>query len=128
FLHPYLGGSEGWRVEQNHHQHYRSRTEIELSVNRFHFVRKAKEQDLMRITKVTAHEVLDSRGNPTVEGEVVLDEGTTASAIVPSGASTGEKEAVEPRDGDTRRYGGGGGVPAGNKVNTKITQGPVGER
>lgn len=48
----------------------------------------------MRIAKVTAHEVLDSRGNPTVEGEVVLDDGTTASAIVPSGASTGEKEAV----------------------------------
>ena len=53
----------------------------------------------MRIAKVTAHEVLDSRGNPTVEGDVVLDDGTTASAIVPSGASTGEKEAVELRDG-----------------------------
>lgn len=48
----------------------------------------------MRIAKVTAHEVLDSRGNPTVGEEVVLDDGMTASAIVPSGASTGEKEAV----------------------------------
>ena len=62
----------------------------------------------MRIAKVTAHEVLDSRGNPTVEGDVALEDGTAASAIVPSGASTGEKEAVELRDGDTRRYGGKG--------------------
>src|SRR5215475_7131135 len=80
----------------------------------------------MRITKVTAHEVLDSRGNPTVEGEVVLDEGTTASAIVPSGASTGEKEAVELRDGDTRRYGGKGVLRAVENVNTKIAQAIVG--
>ncbi len=80
----------------------------------------------MRITKVTAHEVLDSRGNPTVEGEVVLDDGTTASAIVPSGASTGEKEAVELRDGDTRRYGGKGVLRAVGNVNTKIAQALVG--
>lgn len=80
----------------------------------------------MRIAKVTAHEVLDSRGNPTVEGEVVLDDGTTASAIVPSGASTGEKEAVELRDGDTRRYGGKGVLRAVENVNTKIAQAIVG--
>jgi len=80
----------------------------------------------MRITKVTALEVLDSRGNPTVEGEVVLDDGTTASAIVPSGASTGEKEAVELRDGDTRRYGGKGVLRAVENVNTKIAQAIVG--
>jgi enolase len=80
----------------------------------------------MRITKVTAHEILDSRGNPTVEGEVVLDDGTTASAIVPSGASTGEKEAVELRDGDTRRYGGKGVLQAVKNVNTKIAQAIVG--
>jgi enolase len=89
-------------------------------------VRKAKEQDAMRITKVTAHEILDSRGNPTVEGEVVLDDGTTASAIVPSGASTGEKEAVELRDGDTRRYGGKGVLKAVENVNMKIAQAIVG--
>jgi enolase len=80
----------------------------------------------MRITKVTAHEILDSRGNPTVEGQVVLDDGTTASAIVPSGASTGEKEAVELRDGDTRRYGGKGVLQAVKNVNTKIAQAIVG--
>ena len=80
----------------------------------------------MRITKVTALEVLDSRGNPTVEAEVVLDDGTTASAIVPSGASTGEKEAVELRDGDARRYGGKGVLRAAENVNTKIAQAIVG--
>lgn len=80
----------------------------------------------MRITKVTAHEVLDSRGNPTVEGEVVLDDGTTASAIVPSGASTGEKEAVELRDGEARRYGGKGVLQAVENVNAKIAQAIVG--
>jgi enolase len=89
-------------------------------------VKNAKEQNAMRITKVTALEVLDSRGNPTVEGEVVLDDGTTASAIVPSGASTGEKEAVELRDGDMRRYGGKGVLRAVENVNTKIAQALVG--
>ena len=80
----------------------------------------------MRITKVTALEVLDSRGNPTVEAEVALDDGTTASAIVPSGASTGEKEAVELRDGDARRYGGKGVLRAVENVNAKIAQAVVG--
>jgi enolase len=80
----------------------------------------------MRIAKVTAHEVLDSRGNPTVESEVVLDDGTAASAIVPSGASTGEKEAVELRDGDTRRYGGKGVLRAVENVNTLIAPAVVG--
>jgi enolase len=89
-------------------------------------VKNAKEQNAMRITKVTAHEILDSRGNPTVEAEVVLDDGTTASAIVPSGASTGEKEATELRDGDTRRYGGKGVLRAVENVNTKIAQAIVG--
>jgi enolase len=74
----------------------------------------------MRITKVTALEVLDSRGNPTVEGHIVLDDGTIASAIVPSGASTGEKEATELRDGDKKRYDGKGVLKAVENVNTKI--------
>ena len=54
------------------------------------------------IEQVGAREILDSRGNPTVEVEVALDDGTLARAAVPSGASTGEHEAVELRDGDTR--------------------------
>jgi enolase len=60
------------------------------------------------IEQVGAREILDSRGNPTVEVEVALDDGTLARAAVPSGASTGEHEAVELRDGDTSRYGGKG--------------------
>ncbi|MCU1591629.1 MAG: phosphopyruvate hydratase, partial [Frankiales bacterium] len=60
------------------------------------------------IEAVGAREILDSRGNPTVEVEVALDDGTLARAAVPSGASTGAYEAVELRDGDASRYGGKG--------------------
>ena len=60
------------------------------------------------IEQVGAREILDSRGKPTVEVEVALDDGTLARAAVPSGASTGEHEAVELRDGDKSRYGGKG--------------------
>lgn len=60
------------------------------------------------ITRITALEILDSRGNPTVRAAVTLASGVTASASVPSGASTGEHEAVELRDGDPARYGGKG--------------------
>ena len=60
------------------------------------------------IDAVGAREILDSRGNPTVEVEVALDDGTIARAAVPSGASTGQFEAVELRDGDKKRYGGKG--------------------
>ena len=74
----------------------------------------------MFITQVTAQEVLDSRGNPTVEGQVTLEDGTVGSAIVPSGASTGEREAVELRDGDEKRYGGKGVMKAVRNVETKI--------
>ena len=62
----------------------------------------------MKIKSITAQELLDSRGNPTVEAEVVLENGISSRALVPSGASTGEKEAVELRDGDPIRYGGKG--------------------
>ena len=60
------------------------------------------------IVDITAREILDSRGNPTVEVEVVLDSGALGRAAAPSGASTGTHEAVELRDGDTARYGGKG--------------------
>ncbi|HEV8527733.1 MAG TPA: phosphopyruvate hydratase, partial [Actinomycetes bacterium] len=60
------------------------------------------------IEAVTAREILDSRGNPTVEVELALEDGTAARAAVPSGASTGQFEAVELRDGDPSRYGGKG--------------------
>src|ERR1700722_3559574 len=72
------------------------------------------------ITDVTAREILDSRGNPTVEAEVTLDAGVAARAAVPSGASTGEHEALELRDGDAARYGGKGVAKAVKNVTTKI--------
>ena len=73
-----------------------------------------------RIIDVYAREVLDSRGNPTVEVEVTLEDGTLGRAIVPSGASTGENEALELRDGDKARYLGKGVLKAVENVNEKI--------
>lgn len=72
------------------------------------------------IEQVWAREIMDSRGNPTIEAEVVLEDGTTGRAAVPSGASTGENEAVELRDGDKLRYLGKGVVKAVENVNEKI--------
>ena len=80
----------------------------------------------MRITNVTATEVLDSRGNPTVEAIISLDDGTQATAIVPSGASTGEREAAELRDNDPRRYGGKGVLKAVANVETRIAPAIIG--
>lgn len=74
----------------------------------------------LQIQKIHAREILDSRGNPTVETEVTLADGTTASAAVPSGASTGAYEAVELRDEDLHRYGGKGVLQATQNVNTVI--------
>lgn len=74
----------------------------------------------MKIQSVKAREVLDSRGNPTVEAVVGLDNGVVESAMVPSGASTGEKEAVELRDKDPKRYNGKGVLTAVKNVNEKI--------
>lgn len=73
-----------------------------------------------KIVKVTALEILDSRGNPTIRVRVELDNGITAAASVPSGASTGENEALELRDGDKSRYGGKGVLQAVANVNTRI--------
>ena len=74
------------------------------------------------ITEIHAREILDSRGNPTVEADVVLASGARGRAAVPSGASTGEREAVELRDGDTKRYGGKGVRKAVKHVNEDIRQ------
>jgi enolase len=74
------------------------------------------------IETVWAREILDSRGNPTIEAEVVLEDGTTGRAAVPSGASTGENEAVELRDGDDLRYLGKGVLKAVANVNEKISR------
>src|SRR4026209_1360523 len=75
---------------------------------------------LTGIAKVNAREILDSRGNPTVEVDVHLEGGAMGRAAVPSGASTGEHEAWELRDGETKRYGGKGVLKAVANVNGKI--------
>ncbi len=80
----------------------------------------------MYITEVIGREVLDSRGNPTVEVDVILECGAMGRAAVPSGASTGEHEALELRDGDKKRYGGKGGTKAVNNVNTVIADALLG--
>ncbi|WP_028217736.1 phosphopyruvate hydratase [Paraburkholderia oxyphila] len=80
------------------------------------------------IDTILADEILDSRGNPTVEVTVTLGNGITASAAVPSGASTGEFEAVELRDGDPRRYGGKGVLSAVRHVNEEIAWALTGMR
>ncbi len=72
------------------------------------------------IIDITAREILDSRGNPTVEVDVLLETGTMGRAAVPSGASTGKHEAVELRDGDKKRYGGKGVLKAVSAVNDRI--------
>ena len=76
----------------------------------------------MKIQQIKAREVLDSRGNPTIEADVILDNGIIGSAMVPSGASTGQREALELRDGDKSRYLGKGVLKAVDFINTEINQ------
>ena len=75
-------------------------------------------KQLLEIADIIGREILDSRGNPTVEVEVVLEDGTVGRAAVPSGASTGIYEACELRDGDKSRYNGKGVLTAVKNVNT----------
>jgi len=81
---------------------------------------------MARIVDVKASEILDSRGNPTVEVEVYLASGLVGTAMVPSGASTGEREAIELRDGDKSRYLGKGVLKAVANVNTEIREAVIG--
>jgi enolase len=78
------------------------------------------------IVDVVAREILDSRGNPTIEADVLLESGVMGRAAVPSGASTGSREAIELRDGDKARYGGKGVLKAVEHVNTEISEAIVG--
>ncbi len=80
----------------------------------------------MKIKKIKAREMLDSRGNPTVEADVILDDNTVGSAMVPSGASTGQREALELRDGDKSRYLGKGVLKAVEFVNNEINEALIG--
>src|SRR5213082_3517210 len=77
---------------------------------------------MSQIDHIHAREILDSRGNPTVEADVILVTGERGRAIVPSGASTGEHEAVELRDGDENRYLGKGVLKAVENVNGEIAE------
>ena len=77
---------------------------------------------IARIEKVRAREIIDSRGNPTIEADVYLDDGTVGTGAAPSGASTGEFEALELRDGDKARFGGKGVTKAVENVNTVINK------
>jgi len=81
----------------------------------------------LRIQAIHGREVLDSRGNPTVEVDCILENGLVGRAIVPSGASTGEHEALELRDGDKKRFLGKGVLKAVASVNTKIAPALVGK-
>jgi len=78
------------------------------------------------IVDIVAREILDSRGNPTIEADVLLESGAMGRAAVPSGASTGSREAIELRDGDAGRYGGKGVMKAVESVNTEISEAIVG--
>src|SRR3977135_1442660 len=79
------------------------------------------------IVDIVGREILDSRGNPTVECDVLLESGTMGRAAVPSGASTGEREAVELRDGDKKRYLGKGVLKAVKAVNNELAAELLGE-
>jgi len=81
----------------------------------------------MKIEKITALEILDSRGNPTVESTVFFSDGSSGKGMVPSGASTGEKEAFELRDNDPKRYGGLGVLKAVNNVTSVIADAIIGK-
>jgi enolase len=82
---------------------------------------------MSKITNINAREILDSRGNPTIEADVTLDSGVVGRAAVPSGASTGEHEAVELRDGDKNRYQGKGVLKAVANVNGEIREALIGQ-
>src|SRR5689334_7941732 len=81
---------------------------------------------MTEIARIHAREIIDSRGNPTVEVDVILEDGSFGRAAVPSGASTGSLEAWELRDGDKKRYNGKGVLKAVEAVNTEIAKAVVG--
>ncbi|PCH85962.1 MAG: phosphopyruvate hydratase [Piscirickettsiaceae bacterium] len=81
---------------------------------------------MAEIVDIKAREILDSRGNPTLQADVILASGVVGSAMVPSGASTGEREAIELRDGDMSRYGGKGVLKAVSHVNGEIKSALIG--
>lgn len=110
------------RIERNNR--IKSRFRSESNRNGYQLcLRKTGGDDMLKhlqIEKVIGREIIDSRGNPTVEAEVILNDGTVGRGAAPSGASTGEFEAIELRDGDKERFGGKGVSKAVNNINTII--------
>src|SRR6201995_1192469 len=91
------------------------------SASRMRIYRRSEQDFIMtQIELILGREILDSRGNPTVEADVILESGARGRAAVPSGASTGEHEALELRDGDKERYAGKGVLKAVNNINEVI--------
>ena len=88
-------------------------------------IQEVFEMNYLEIESVVGREILDSRGNPTVEAEITLADGTVARGCAPSGASTGEFEALELRDGDKGRYLGKGVTKAVENINTVIADAVV---
>ena len=103
----------------------KNKNTIKVSINKYFIFNISKI--MYKIQNVHGREVLDSRGNPTIEVEITLDNGIMGRSIVPSGASTGIHEALELRDGDKNRYGGKGTLTAVNNVNTIIKNEIVGK-
>jgi enolase len=92
----------------------------------FHLVKPIETYVMSAIVDLVGREILDSRGNPTVECDVLLESGTMGRAAVPSGASTGSREAIELRDNDKTRYGGKGVLKAVEHINTQIAEAVMG--
>nr|3UJ2_A Chain A, Enolase 1 [Anaerostipes caccae L1-92]3UJ2_B Chain B, Enolase 1 [Anaerostipes caccae L1-92]3UJ2_C Chain C, Enolase 1 [Anaerostipes caccae L1-92]3UJ2_D Chain D, Enolase 1 [Anaerostipes caccae L1-92]3UJ2_E Chain E, Enolase 1 [Anaerostipes caccae L1-92]3UJ2_F Chain F, Enolase 1 [Anaerostipes caccae L1-92]3UJ2_G Chain G, Enolase 1 [Anaerostipes caccae L1-92]3UJ2_H Chain H, Enolase 1 [Anaerostipes caccae L1-92] len=100
-----------------HHHHHHS-SGVDLGTENLYF----QSMNYLEIEKVIGREIIDSRGNPTVEAEVYLAGGVTGRGTAPSGASTGEFEALELRDGDKGRFGGKGVTKAVQNINTEISE------
>ncbi len=98
---------------------------VSCKLQRFAFFLE-ESQNMSAIVDIVGREILDSRGNPTVECDVLLESGVMGRAAVPSGASTGSREAIELRDGDPNRYGGKGVLTAVENINHDITQAVIG--
>lgn len=99
---------------------------MNISLESYNFAKTKRRFIMAKIVNVHGREVLDSRGNPTVEVEVLLENGVKGRAIVPSGASTGESEALELRDGDKKRYLGKGTLKAVENVNKVLAPAVIG--
>ena len=97
-----------------------------MRLSRIRYTNLGAIENMSKIVEIKAREILDSRGNPTLEADVILESGIIGSAMVPSGASTGEREAIELRDGDKARFLGKGVLNAVNNVRTEIRDAIVG--